>query len=71
MSRSWGDDVRINARFVDLLALYRAELLERVVPFWLNNAIDWNNGGVLTCISDEGRVPDPEETARHYVLRPD
>jgi len=56
MDKSWGSNVRINARFVDLLALYRVELLERVVPFWLEHAIDWENGGILTCISDEGRV---------------
>jgi N-acylglucosamine 2-epimerase len=48
--------MRITPRFVDLLALYRAELLERVVPFWLTHAIDWPNGGILTCISDEGQV---------------
>lgn len=46
----------INVRFVDLLAIYRAELLERVVPFWLNHAIDWQHGGILTCISDEGQI---------------
>ena len=56
MNKLRGSDVQIDARFVDLLALYRAELLERVVPFWLNNAVDWGNGGILTCISDEGRV---------------
>lgn len=48
--------MNISARFVDLLALYRAELLERIVPFWLDHAIDWSNGGILTCISDEGQV---------------
>ncbi len=48
--------MQINPRFVDLLAIYRAELLERVVPFWLEHAIDWQNGGILTCISDEGKV---------------
>ncbi len=48
--------MQINTRFVDLLAIYRAELLERVVPFWLDHAIDWQNGGILTCISDEGQV---------------
>jgi len=48
--------MQINPRFVDLLAIYRAELLERVVPFWLDHAIDWQNGGILTCISDEGKV---------------
>ncbi len=56
MNKSWGSKVRINARFVDLLAMYRAELLERVVPFWLQHAVDWDHGGILTCISDEGRV---------------
>jgi N-acylglucosamine 2-epimerase len=61
MGKSWGNSVRINARFVDLLALYRAELLERVVPFWLNHAIDWDKGGILTCISDEGRVQSEDK----------
>lgn len=48
--------MRIDARFVDLLAIYRAELLERTVPFWMKHAIDWKHGGILTCISDEGQV---------------
>lgn len=48
--------MQIHARFVDLLAIYRAELLERVVPFWMTHAIDRQNGGVLTCIADDGTV---------------
>jgi N-acylglucosamine 2-epimerase len=48
--------IQLNTRFVDLLAIYRSELLERTVPFWLKHAIDWRNGGILTCISDEGQV---------------
>lgn len=48
--------MQITPRFIDLLAIYRAELLERTVPFWLEHAIDWDNGGILTCISDEGQV---------------
>lgn len=48
--------MHISPRFVDLLAIYRAELLERVVPFWLEHAIDWQNGGILTCIADDGQV---------------
>nr|MBC7245363.1 AGE family epimerase/isomerase [Chloroflexota bacterium] len=46
----------IHARFCDLLAMYRSELLERVVPFWLKYAVDWEYGGISTCISDEGQV---------------
>jgi N-acylglucosamine 2-epimerase len=53
--------MEITPRFVDLLAIYRAELLERVVPFWLTYAIDRQNGGILTCISDEGRVLSPDK----------
>ncbi len=48
--------MQIRARFTDLLAIYRSELLERVVPFWLNHAIDRQNGGILTCISDQGQL---------------
>lgn len=48
--------MNVTTRFVDLLAMYRAELLERVVPFWLQHAVDRQHGGLLTCISDEGQV---------------
>ncbi|HEY63650.1 MAG TPA: hypothetical protein G4O02_03665 [Caldilineae bacterium] len=48
--------MHIEVRFVDLLAIYRSELLERVVPFWIKHAIDWQHGGILTCISDEGQA---------------
>ena len=48
--------MQISPRFVDLLAIYRAELLERVVPFWLQHAVDWQHGGLLTCIADDGTV---------------
>ncbi|GIK41414.1 MAG: N-acylglucosamine 2-epimerase [Chloroflexota bacterium] len=53
--------MEITPRFVDLLAIYRAELLERVVPFWLEYAIDRQHGGILTCISDEGWVLSPDK----------
>jgi N-acylglucosamine 2-epimerase len=53
--------MRIYTRFVDLLAIYRTELLERTVPFWLAHAIDWQHGGILTCINDEGQVLSPDK----------
>ncbi len=56
MTKSWRSDVRIDARFCDLLAIYRAELLQRTVPFWLERAVDWQHGGINSCISDEGEV---------------
>jgi len=49
-------NMQIDTRFIDLLAIYRSELLDRTVPFWLKHAIDWQHGGILTCISDEGQI---------------
>jgi N-acylglucosamine 2-epimerase len=37
-------------------ALYRSELLDRAIPFWLKHSIDWQHGGICTCISDDGKV---------------
>lgn len=48
--------MRLTVRFGDLLAICRAELLQRVVPFWQEHAIDWENGGIATCIGDDGQV---------------
>jgi N-acylglucosamine 2-epimerase len=41
---------------LDLGAPYRTLLLENIVPFWLEHGIDWQHGGVLSCIDDFGRV---------------
>lgn len=45
---------QIETRFADLLAIYCAELLERVVLFWAEHAIDLRHGGTLTCIAEHG-----------------
>lgn len=42
--------------FSGLLDLYRSELLDRTIPFWLKYGIDWKRGGICTCISDDGKV---------------
>ncbi|MEX2306806.1 MAG: AGE family epimerase/isomerase [Pirellulales bacterium] len=39
----------------NLLAKYGDELLENVVPFWMQHAID-ADGGINTCIDDDGTV---------------
>ena len=38
------------------LELYRTELLDRTVPFWTRYGVDWEHGGICTCISDQGEV---------------
>ncbi|HEV7402010.1 MAG TPA: AGE family epimerase/isomerase [Chthoniobacteraceae bacterium] len=42
--------------FARLHALYRAELLERTVPFWLRHGIDRRHGGLCTCLADDGTL---------------
>jgi N-acylglucosamine 2-epimerase len=46
----------MSLNFSGLHKLYRAELLDRTIPFWLKYGIDWQHGGICTCISDEGQV---------------
>ena len=35
---------------------YRSLLLDDVVPFWFRHGIDWDNGGVLSCLRNDGSL---------------
>ncbi|MEE4311173.1 MAG: AGE family epimerase/isomerase [candidate division KSB1 bacterium] len=48
--------ITMKPTFNELLTLYRSELLDSVVPFWTENAIDRRNGGICTCITDDGEI---------------
>lgn len=37
-------------------ARYRNLLLEGIAPFWLKYGIDWEHGGVLSCMRDDGTI---------------
>lgn len=37
---------------------YRAELLNRIIPFWLEHGLDRVNGGVYTCVGRDGVLMD-------------
>lgn len=41
--------------------LYRNELLESVLPFWLNHSKDEQNGGYFTCLTRDGKVYDTDK----------
>lgn len=46
-------------RIIDAAAIadrYRRLLLEGIVPFWLEHGIDWECGGVLTCMQEDGTL---------------
>lgn len=45
----------------DYSTKYRDELLERVIPFWLNHSIDREYGGFLTSLDRDGTVFDTDK----------
>ncbi len=46
------------ARYVEL---YRSNLLDSIVPFWLKNSEDTKYGGYFTCLDREGKVYDTDK----------
>lgn len=47
--------------FKKLAQQYKEELLQRVVPFWLNQSQDVDYGGYFTCLNREGQVFDSDK----------
>lgn len=47
--------------FTKLAELYERELLERVMPFWLEKSQDTINGGYFTCLDRTGEVFDTDK----------
>ncbi|MGN0214222.1 MAG: AGE family epimerase/isomerase [Muribaculaceae bacterium] len=37
---------------------YRAELVDNIMPFWMKNGFDRENGGVYTCLDRDGKIYD-------------
>ena len=48
-------------KFKKLAEKYKAELLEKVVPFWLNHSQDEEFGGYFTCLERNGDVFDTDK----------
>ncbi len=47
--------------FKQLAEQYRSELLDRVVPFWLDKSQDKDFGGYFTCLDRDGSVYDTDK----------
>ena len=47
--------------FSKLASQYKTELLENVVPFWLQNSPDDQRGGYFSCLNREGQVYDTDK----------
>ena len=41
---------------------YKKELQETILPFWLADAMDWENGGIMTCLDREGEIYGEEKS---------
>ena len=42
----------------DWAARYKSDLTENIMPFWLKNGLDRQNGGVYTCLNRDGSLMD-------------
>ena len=51
----------MSQEFKQLAALYQNELLHKVIPFWEEYSIDWQEGGYFTCLDREGKVYDTDK----------
>lgn len=40
----------------ELRTLLLRHLLDDVMPFWMRHSIDWQNGGMWTCLADDGSI---------------
>lgn len=49
------------ADFKALAQQYKSELLDSVIPFWLQNSIDKEYGGYFTCLRRDGSVYDTDK----------
>lgn len=47
--------------FKQLAAQYKSELLDKVVPFWLEKSQDLEHGGYFTCLERDGEVYDTDK----------
>lgn len=41
---------------------YREELLNDIMPFWINNALDFENGGIFTQLDKKGKIYGNEKS---------
>jgi len=51
----------MNVDFKALAAQYKSELLDRVMPFWMEKSIDAECGGFFTCLERDGSVYDTDK----------
>ena len=51
----------MSQNFKQLAELYQQELLQKVIPFWTEYSLDWQEGGYFTCLDRQGQVYDTDK----------
>ena len=51
-----------HGRLLELREVYRDGLLENVLPFWLQHAVDTKHGGITTSVNRSGQVIDTDKS---------
>lgn len=51
----------VSSSLASFAAGYRTELLENILPFWMKNSRDEQNGGFFTCLNRDGSVYDTDK----------
>ncbi|MGK7938026.1 MAG: AGE family epimerase/isomerase [Xenococcaceae cyanobacterium] len=51
----------MNQKFRQLVELYQNELFQKVIPFWEEYSLDWQEGGYFTCLDRTGKVYDTDK----------
>ena len=49
-------------RLLELREIYRLELFESVMPFWLNHSLDYEYGGQFNSLDRDGAVFDSDKS---------
>jgi len=55
------DGIPVTEAWANCALLYKQELLENILPFWLQHSKDEVNGGYFTCLDREGKVYDTDK----------
>ena len=41
---------------------YKEDLMQKILPFWLDHALDYENGGIYTCLDRQGNIYGREKS---------
>lgn len=53
--------IEIQSRLNGYAASYKEEMLENILPFWMQHSPDYENGGYFTCLNRDGSVFDRDK----------